>query len=231
MTIAQKSQIEQVLQHSKKVRMARISLPIGAFFLLLLLFWIPKFIDGGQLSAKMIMQNNQAILKSNRPVLSEPRYQGSSNGWVYDISAYVANNVYEETARVDLISPEGIVNADTGESFTSKANAGSWFANEQILELTGNASLFYSLGYFVETEQAQINVTKQEVRTPGNAWGEAEFGYFKSEKMRIEDNGNIIWLLGKSHVTIIAEKSPKNILEPTVQKTTPAETLKAIKDK
>ncbi len=221
MTLAHKTPIEKILQHSKNVRLARIGLPVCTFLLLLLLFWMPKFMSGSRLSAEMIVKDNQTALESRRPVLSQPRYQGVSNGWVYDISAYVANNVYEKTARVDLVSPEGVFNADTGESFNSKANTGSWYADEQILELTGNASLFYSLGYFIETEHAQINVSKQEVRTPGEASGEAEFGKFKAEKMRVEDNGNIIWLLGKSHVTIIAEKSPKNISGKPSQETIP----------
>ncbi len=224
MSTSPQTPIEKVLQHSQRVHRARISLPIGTFLLLLLLFWVPKLMINNQLSAEMIVKNNQTALESNRPVLSEPRYQGSTNGWLYDISAYVANNVYEETDRVDLVSPEGIVNTDTGENFISKANAGSWFAEEQILELTGNASLLYSLGYFIETQQAQINIATQEVRTPGAASGEAEFGTFKAEKMRIEDNGNIIWLLGKSHVTIIAEKAPENISTSALQQKTIAET-------
>ncbi len=213
MAAPQNKKMEDVLRHSQKVRTARIWLPMSSFLLLLLLFWVPKFVGGDKLLAGDIAKENQVILASNQPVLLEPRYQGQQNEWAYDISAYVASNVYEETLRVDLVSPQAFVIADTKESFTGKANSGSWFAQQEILELTGNVSLFYSVGYFVETEQAQINVPSQEVRTLGEASGEAEFGKFKAEKARIEENGNMIFLLGKSHVTITPEKKPKDILQ------------------
>ncbi len=203
--------IKKVLAHSRLIRWARISLPMGTCLLLLLLFWLPKFMGESKLSAQMLVQNNQTILESEVPVLSEPRYKGEANGWRYDISAHMANNVYEETARVDLTALKGTFFTEAGESFKTRANAGSWFTAEQVLELTGNASLFYSLGYFIESEQVQVSIQDQQVRTLGAASGEAEFGKFKAQKIRIEDNGNMIWLLGESHVTIIGEKSPKNI--------------------
>lgn len=205
--------MQDVLRHSKKVRIARIWLPISSFLLLIFLFWIPKFMGSDTFLIEEIDGENQTILASNIPILLGPRYQGQQKDWIYDISAHVANDVHEDTARVDLVAPDAIVNAETGESIIGKANSGSWFATEEILELTGNVSLFYSVGYFVETDHAQINVPAQEVRTLGETSGEAEFGQFKAERARIEDNGNMIFLLGQSHVTITPEKKPKDFLE------------------
>ncbi|MFV0321977.1 MAG: LPS export ABC transporter periplasmic protein LptC [Alphaproteobacteria bacterium] len=203
--------INHVKQHSKIVHLARISVPIATFFLLVLLFWIPKTMQKNQLSIDAITQDNQVAMDSNVAVLSQPRYQGRTGNWQYDISAYVANNASIESERIDFISPQGVVNIDDGAQFDSQANTGSWFSEQEVLELTGHASLLHSDGYYVESDRVQIDVKGQEVRTPGNARGEAEFGKFEADKIRIEDGGNTIWLLGHSHVTLLADKKPTNI--------------------
>lgn len=204
-------QIQKVKQHSRWVKLARIYVPVMTFIFLLLLFWIPKTTNYKKIEAIEITHENQTVIDSKQAVLSQPHYKGSSGDWTYDITAYAANHADFDSERIDFVSPVGVVHTQENTQMDGRADAGSWFAKDEILELTGQASILHSDGYYVESDRVQVDVRKQEVRTPNNAKGEAEFGQFEADKVRIEDNGNTIWLLGSSHVTLIAEKKPKSL--------------------
>lgn len=194
--------IDKVKKHQQYVRWGRMFLPLFALLLVILLFWLPKLTSSLQFrnSANLLNQQQQ-IIESQSAILTAPNFSGTTGDWTYNIHATSAKNADIQSERIDFIAPKGTLN-NNQETIKGHANAGSWFASEEILELTGDATADHSEGYHLASNRIQIHMETQDIQSLAYTVGHADFGEFEAEQAMVEDNAQTIFLFGKSRVIL-----------------------------
>lgn len=196
----------KIKNYQAYVHKARWTLPMIAFSFLLLSFWLPHFMQKNtQLEFVKNSEKNQEILNSRAALMSEPKFKGSSNHWDYEITAQASHNASAESAQIDFILPHAVM-VNENEEIYADANSGRWISMDEVLELSGHVNLEHSNSYYVESDQARLHTKEEVIYVPSFAQGAAKFGKFEAEEAQIEDQGQIIRLLGESRVTFSSQK-------------------------
>ncbi len=198
--------INKVKRHQQYVRFGRMFLPLLVLLFVILLFWLPKltsslqFYDGASL-----LHGQQQMIESQNAILAAPNLSGTTGDWIYNISADSAKDADIQSKRIDFIAPKGTLSGDQ-ETIKGQANAGSWFASEEILELFGNATADHSNGYHLHSDRIQMHMETQNIQSLAYTVGNADFGDFEAEQAMVEDNAQTISLFGKSRVVLTGSK-------------------------
>lgn len=199
--------INKIQNHQQYVLWSKRLLPFLMLLLIILLFWLPKLTSSLQFRhAANLLIEQQQIIDSQSAILTAPTLSGTTGDWIYEIQAVSAKDADIKSQRIDFISPTGQLSKDQ-ETITGYANAGSWFSQQEILELAGDATADHSSGYHLNSNRIQIHMDTQDIQSLTYTVGNADFGEFEAEQAMVEDNAQVIYLFGKSRV-VLTGKAP-----------------------
>jgi lipopolysaccharide export system protein LptC len=135
--------------------------------------------------------------------MMNPRYFGiDENNHPYSVTADKATQREQDQDLVDLDQPKADFSSKSGAGVVVTADHGLFHQHSQLLDLTGNVSLFHDQGYELHTEQASVDMKNNSAWGNMPIDGQGPQGHLEGEGFRISDKGEKILVTGRSSMTL-----------------------------
>jgi lipopolysaccharide export system protein LptC len=182
-------------RRSRVIGKLRLWLPIGAIFVVSLLFVWPKIAP--TFTMKDIAKNIPDL------VIDNLHYTGVDNkNEPYSLVAAQATRPNGLHGIYDLTKPEGEITLQSGAWVDGKADHGRYDEDQKKLWLGGNVRLFHDKGYEFTTDEAQVNLNSND------AWGDKPvllqggFGTIRGQGFRFINSGQTVVIEGPAHAVL-----------------------------
>ena len=187
--------------YSAVVRFLRIILPVVALALVALVAAWP-YLQKENIAFTIGFVTSE-LGGDQQPVMVNPRYTGTdSEDRPYSITADLAHNLVQDTARVDLDNPKADMTMDDGTWLVITADKGVYAREEELLDLSGAVNLFQDEGYELRTEAVRIDLDAGTAESTTATEGQGPFGTLNAEGFRVLDLGKTILFTGKSSLVL-----------------------------
>lgn len=120
----------------------------------------------------------------------------------YSLTADVATQLPGEKEIIDFDLPKGDIMMSDGIWLAVTAKAGRFYRATEILQLTGEVTLFHDQGYEIRTEFAEVNLQSGVAEGSEPIEGQGPGGFLAAEGFRILDRGARVFFTG--HSSLIA---------------------------
>jgi lipopolysaccharide export system protein LptC len=201
---------ESVVQYSRFVGIMKMGLPIVAGFLLLLIIVLPlirREADRFQVGSATINAKDGTLSMTNA------RYYGTDDkGQPYNVTA---SGVLQKSAgdtAIDLNAPKAEINMNNGTWMSATASTGTYNREKQVLDLSGDVSLFHHTGNDIHTDQAQVRLKDGMVTGNGDVHGEGPVGTINAKGFTYSKDDKKLRLTGPARLTFkskSAETTPE----------------------
>jgi len=133
--------------------------------------------------------------------LTEARYHGvDDHGRPYAITAAVAHQLSPE--RIDLTSPVGDVNMESGAWMIVKARQGVYLQHTQQLDLSGEVKLYRDDGTTLTTDAASIDLKAGAAAGAAMTHAEGPFGTLDAQGFTVTDGGTVAHFAGPGRLLL-----------------------------
>jgi len=200
---------ESVAQYSRFVGIMKLSLPIVAGLLLLLIVVLPllrRETDRFQVGSATINAKDGTLSMTNA------RYYGTDDkGQPYNVTAA---GVLQKSARdeaIDLNAPKAEITMNNGTWMSATASSGTYNREKQVLDLSGDVSLFHYSGNDIHTTEAQVRLKEGTVTGNGEVRGEGPVGSFNAKGFTYSKDDKKLRFTGPARLTFkskSAESAP-----------------------
>ena len=190
-----------VARYSRIVRLMRLGLPITAAVLVLLIVIVPQF-RGGEDRFRV---GDSAVSDAAIDALSmvNARYFGTdAQGQPFSVTAKSVRERTGADKRIELGSPQADITLNGGTWLSVEAEAGLYDRNSDMLELTGNVSLFQDQGYEMHTAAATVNLKVGAAQSRRPVEGQGPFGQLSAAGFDLYDKGNLVVFAGPARVQL-----------------------------
>jgi lipopolysaccharide export system protein LptC len=116
----------------------------------------------------------------------------------YSLTADVATQVPGDEEIIDFDLPKGDIMLNDGVWLAVTAKAGRFHRKTEILELTGEVTLFHDQGYEIHTESAEVNLQSGVAEGFEPIEGQGPGGFLSAEGFRILERGERVFFTGRS---------------------------------
>ncbi|MBI2242214.1 MAG: LPS export ABC transporter periplasmic protein LptC [Magnetospirillum gryphiswaldense] len=188
-------------RHSRRVAMLRVVLPASALVLLVLLVIWPSlkpmekgfqlgFADLAPTSVEnlsMVNAHFHGIDKRNNPF------------------AVTADRGTEEDPKngvMVLDNPKADFVTQSGAGVYIEAKLGTYYQQEQWLDLEGDVNLYHDQGYEMHTQRARVNLKDSSAEGHDPVTGKGPQGRLDGQGFRLSDEGKKIVITGQSGMTL-----------------------------
>lgn len=127
----------------------------------------------------------------------------------FTVTADAADQSDAKSSEIALVAPKADILLGNGAWVALTATDGHFDRDRQILELTGNVSLFHDSGYEFRTDSAVLDLTAGDATGTEPVEGQGPFGHLKAEGFRIYNRGERVEFTGKAKLTITPDAGPK----------------------
>jgi lipopolysaccharide export system protein LptC len=191
----------EVGRYSKFVGAMRIALPATAAVLLLLVLVVPQFRgDDGRFRAGETPVVDAAV---DALSMVNARYFGiDAKGQPYSITAKSVRERTGADKRIELGAPQADVTLDGGPWLSIEADSGLYDRDGDVLDLTGNVSLFQDQGYELHTVTATIRLKTGAATSRAPVEGQGPFGELTSAGFDLYDKGRVVVFSGPAHLVL-----------------------------
>jgi lipopolysaccharide export system protein LptC len=176
---------------SKFVRRMRLVLPVIA----LVLFGVVFVWSDVQRNNIIPVQDVSIVPTIGQNELVNPRFESTdSDNQPYTITAKRAVQNKDDESLVMLDEPVGDLKLNSGEKVGVKADRGSFRQDNKVLLLRGKVLLTHDQGYRLETEELDIDLTKNTALSKTEVAGEGPEGTLASKGLEGQaDSGRLIF--------------------------------------
>lgn len=203
MTERSKAPSSKTVRHTRKVILAKLTLPSIAAILALTLLVIPQLKKDSKDFGLEFTLGKGEIEKLNAEKTT--LYITDKNNRVNN---FIANSIKEtETGSkiYNLSSPEAIMPTSENEWLTIKSPGGQFNQSTSILHLQNNVEAFYSRGMNLETEEAFFDLKKSHGYSSKPIKGYGFIGEINAQGFEFDNSNNILIFKGKTHILINEE--------------------------
>jgi lipopolysaccharide export system protein LptC len=140
--------------------------------------------------------------------MANPRFAGTdAMNRQYVVTADTATQSPDNDDIIHLQQPKADILMESGAKVRVDADSGVYQRGEKMLDLTGTVTLKEERGYDFRTTQAHVDFDKNLASGEARVDGIMPQGTLTGEGFRIEENGALLFLLGRSRVVLDSEAS------------------------
>ena len=165
---------ESVTQYSKFVRIMKIALPAAAAVLLLLVLLLPVMREQEnrfRIGAKTDKETTGATLS-----MTNARFYGTDDkGEPYSLTAQGVRQVAGSKV-IELSLPKAEITLTNGSWFSASADKGIYDRENEILDLSGNVSVYQHQNNELHTSQARVMLKEGTAHGDAPVTGSGPFG-------------------------------------------------------
>jgi hypothetical protein len=205
--VKQKATTSKIARHTRKVMLAKLTLPVIAALLAVTLIVLPSLKDDirefGLEFAIGKGELEQLNIKNTTIYVTDEKNR---------VNNFVAQQVQETQAKskiYNLINPEGMMPLDNVEWINIKSPDGVFNQNTSLLTLQNNVEIFYSKGMNILTKEASFDFAKSYGYSTHPVNGEGFIGEVSSQGFEYIGQDNILSFTGKTHILIKEEALSK----------------------
>lgn len=190
----------KIARHTRKVMLAKRTLPAIAAIMAVTLMVFPSLKDDIKdfgldfnIGKGDIEQLN---IKNTTMYVTDEKNR---------VNNFVAQQVQETSANskiYDLITPEGMMPLDNEEWINIKSPKGIFDQNTSLLKLTNTVEIFYSKGMNISTQEASFDFHKSYGYSNHQVSGDGFIGQIQSQGFEYNGQNNVLSFTGKTHILI-----------------------------
>lgn len=172
----------EVRRYSRRVRWAKVALPVGALLLIGAIFLVGRGLEppDALLSAEELARLSAGMK------LEQPRFAGRTEaGEPFVLRAVTAEPDGAMPNRILLDAPDGELTLADGRLVTGRSNTGTMLRLEERLILDGDVLLESSDGYRFETGRLIVNLGERRSKSIGPIRGSGPAGTIDAGSMRL----------------------------------------------
>ena len=191
------------VRHSRFVRLAKIGLPIlGVLIASVVLgrYWLVTRFAGLNLPTVLFSKNGLTMV--------EPRMTGRSRDRAYDIGATRATQDFSSPKVFNLEQLSGRVEMSDTSWAKIESRTGVYDGNTDGMTLKGAVMVTTSTGYVLRGEDADIELSKGNMKTDNPVHIVGPTGWLDAGAARVTDGGSTIQFSKGVHMTIRSESVP-----------------------
>jgi len=187
-------------RYSIFVGLMKILLPaMAAALILLVVAWPQLKLE----SSFRIGASDLSLADAESLTMVNPRFDGAdAQNQPYRLTADLATQQPGNENLIDLDRPAGDITLDSGAWLALAARSGQYLRDRDILDLTGDVSLFHDRGFELRTQSAEIDLKHGTASGDEPVEGQGDAGVISSEGFRVLDHGERIVFTGKSHLVL-----------------------------
>ncbi len=175
----------------------KVLLPaLAVALILLVVIWPQLGRDDGRFRIRV---SDISLEQADSLSMLNARFEGvDGHDQPFVLTADEATQTADDDNLVHLELPKGDMTLEDGTWLAMTAREGRYRRNIQVLELSGDVTLFHDQGFEMRTEAARIDL---EAGTAGGSEpveGQGPFGNLVSEGFRVFDRGERIVFTGRS---------------------------------
>ncbi len=182
-------------RHSRRVRLLRISVPIGIAALLLTVFAINYMppIGGFRLPGDL----GKLVIHGTKITMEQPRLTGFTlDSRAYEFSAEAAAQDITKPGLVELDKLHAKMEMQDKSTVAMSAASGVYDVKLETLTLNDDIHLVSSTGYEGRLSEAVIEVRKGNVISNKPVWVKMLNGFLTAERLDIGENGSVVRFSG-----------------------------------
>ncbi|MBR2923311.1 MAG: LPS export ABC transporter periplasmic protein LptC [Alphaproteobacteria bacterium] len=193
----------KIARHTRKVMLAKHTLPAIAAILAVTLIVLPSLKDDIKdfgldfnIGKGDIEQLN---IKNTTMYVTDEKNR---------VNNFVAQQVQETSANskiYDLLNPEGMMPLDNEEWINIKSPKGVFDQNTSLLKLTDMVEIFYSKGMNISTQEAFFDFHKSYGYSNHTINGDGFIGQIRAQGFEYKGQNNILSFTGKTHILLNEE--------------------------
>jgi len=187
--------------HSRLVNFLKLTLPLVAGSLVVLVAAWPHLHqpqDKFKIGVANVNFEEAATVK-----MVKPRFTGiDAANRPFVLTADDAMQQATDSNVVELAAPKGDITLANGSWVALTGEAGTYYKDLQILDLSGQVNLFHDAGYEFHTPTARFDMASSAAQGNDHVEGQGPFGSIAAEGFRIVDRGAVVHFLGRSRMVI-----------------------------
>jgi len=196
-----RSMAKSVSKYSKIIATLRIVLPSLALFLIALVVLLPQFRGEDERFIVDIGPSEES--DSDSLSLVNARYFGTDEqGQPFSLTAKVVQELQGSETDVRLTSPKADISLNNGTWLVVGASDGIYDRSIDVLNLTGEVSLFQDQGFEIHTSTAEVDLKEGSAEGEEPVHGQGTFGQLESHGFRLEDKGKKILFKGPARLIL-----------------------------
>ena len=207
---------QSVAQYSRFVGIMKLSLPIAAGLLLLLIIVLPllrRDADRFQVGTATINAKDGTLSMTNA------RYYGTDDkGQPYNVTAAGVLQKSADDRAIDLNAPKAEINMNNGTWMSATASAGTYNREKQVLDLSGDVSLYHYTGNDIHTDQAQVRLKDGTVTGHGDVHGKGPVGTIDAKGFIYSKEDKKMRFTGPARLTFSPKSKTDEAAAPETKK-------------
>lgn len=173
-------------------------LPVAGLALLALIALWPEIVRQTE-NARVLYRRGLGMPESG--TLTDARYRGEDeSGRPYTLTAATARQAGPE--RIDLTAPVGDVALSGGGWAQVQAQSGVYMQKAQILDLSGEVTLYRDDGTVVTTDAATMDLKEGVVASGARTHVEGPFGTLDAQGFTITERGQVAQFAGPGRLVL-----------------------------
>jgi len=192
-------------RYTRFVGIMRISLPLIAALLLVLLVAWPMMTDQPSADFTIVMEEVGEVSGDLKMV--NPHYSGTdAKGRTFSVSAKEAFPDKPDPSEIRLSFLEANIRDEQGQDLLITADNGYYYPKREQLRLVGNIKVHSAEGYTAIGEQAEIDLANGTLTSQSKVAGEGPLGSLEADTMQVNQADKTVKFQGGVKMTI----NPKN---------------------
>ena len=201
--IKKRGNTSKIMRHSRKVMLAKLTLPIIAGLLTLILIILPQLkedIKDFDLDFDIGKGDFEHLNVKNTTI-----YVTDEKNRVNNFISKQIQETQTGSKIYNLIQPEGVMPLDKQEWLNIKSPNGIFDQNTSLLTLTNSVEIFYSKGMNISTQEASFYFTKSYGHSKYPVKGDGFIVKVDAQGFEYDGKNNILSFTGKTHILINQE--------------------------
>lgn len=198
--LKKKINTSKVARHTRKVMLAKLTLPIIAGMLALLLIVLPNIKDNIKDFGIDFHIGKGEFEQLN--IKKTTMYVTDEKNRVNNFVAQQVQETHVNSKIYNLINPEGMMPLDKQEWINIKSPDGLFNQNTSLLTLANDVEIFYSKGMNISTKEANFDFSKSYGYSNHPVIGDGFIGKINSQGFEYNGKNNILSFIGKTHILI-----------------------------
>lgn len=195
--------------YSKFIKRVQLILPIGAFLLIGLIFGWNQFQTN---TIQPVTQTYTQDQKISRNELINPKFDSiDDKGQPYTITASRAVQDAADKETMFLENPTGNVALENDETLAIRAKAGTYKQGVQTINLRDSVIIKHSLGYTMNTEKLDVDMTTSTATSDQDVNGDGPEGTIEAKGIEASSSTNTVIFHGPAKL-VLTQDSNANIL-------------------
>lgn len=190
-----------VHRYSRFVGWMRLALPALAGLIVIIVVVVPQF--RGEDDRFRIGKGPLPQAAVDTLSMVNARYFGTdAEGQPFSVTAKGVRERGAGDGRVELTAPQADITLNGGPWLSIDARAGLYDPKAEVLELTGEVSLYHDRGYEMHTAAATVHLRDGRAESRSAVDTQGPFGHMTSAGIELFDKGDVVVFTGPAHLVL-----------------------------